>query len=133
MVMLVEPLVRALQAIRAAQQAAGGERLPVIMFSPAGGPDSVACSGAGAVAWRGALVRALRGGDQRFIDAYVDEEVSMGDYVLSGGELPALTLMDAVARLQPGCCMTRLRTNKTVFLTVCSIVRITVAPNIDPA
>jgi tRNA (guanine37-N1)-methyltransferase len=40
--------------------------------------------------------------DQRFIDAHVDEEVSMGDYVLSGGELPALTLIDAVTRLQPG-------------------------------
>jgi tRNA (guanine37-N1)-methyltransferase len=40
--------------------------------------------------------------DQRFIDAHVDEELSLGDYVLSGGELPALTLIDAVARLQPG-------------------------------
>jgi tRNA (guanine37-N1)-methyltransferase len=40
--------------------------------------------------------------DQRFLDAEVDLEVSLGDFVLSGGELPALALLDAVARLQPG-------------------------------
>ncbi|MDE1997363.1 MAG: tRNA (guanosine(37)-N1)-methyltransferase TrmD [Burkholderiales bacterium] len=103
MVMLVEPLVRALQAIRADQQAQGGERLPVVLFSPAGRPltqsrvESLASS-PGAVL----LCGRYEGVDQRFIDAYVDEELSMGDYVLSGGELPALTLIDAVARLQPG-------------------------------
>ncbi len=42
------------------------------------------------------------GVDQRFIDRHVDLELSIGDYVLSGGELPALVLLDAVARLQPG-------------------------------
>jgi tRNA (guanine37-N1)-methyltransferase len=40
--------------------------------------------------------------DQRFIDRHVDEELSLGDFVLSGGEIPALALLDAVARLQPG-------------------------------
>jgi len=40
--------------------------------------------------------------DQRFIDRHVDLELSLGDFVLSGGELPALALLDAVARLQPG-------------------------------
>jgi len=40
--------------------------------------------------------------DERVIDRYVDEEWSIGDYVLSGGELPALVLMDAVMRLLPG-------------------------------
>ena len=40
--------------------------------------------------------------DQRFIDRHVDVELSLGDFVLSGGELPALALLDAVARLQPG-------------------------------
>ncbi len=103
MVMLVEPLVRALQAIRADQQAAGGERLPVILFSPAGRPLTQSrvqtlAQSAGAVL----LCGRYEGVDQRFIDAYVDEEISLGDYVLSGGELPALTLIDAVARLQPG-------------------------------
>jgi len=42
------------------------------------------------------------GVDERVIDALVDEEVSIGDYVLTGGELPALVLIDAVARLVPG-------------------------------
>ena len=40
--------------------------------------------------------------DQRFIDAYVDEEISLGDFVLTGGELPAMCVADAVARLVPG-------------------------------
>ncbi|MEC7284530.1 MAG: tRNA (guanosine(37)-N1)-methyltransferase TrmD, partial [Pseudomonadota bacterium] len=40
--------------------------------------------------------------DERVIESHVDEEVSIGDYVLSGGELPAMVLMDAVARLVPG-------------------------------
>lgn len=103
MVMLVEPLARALAAIRADQAAEGGSRLPVILFSPAGKPlaqprvEALAAS-PGAVL----LCGRYEGIDQRFIDAHVDEEISLGDYVLSGGELPALTLIDAVARLQPG-------------------------------
>ncbi len=40
--------------------------------------------------------------DQRFLDAHVDEEISIGDFVVSGGELPALLLIDAVVRLLPG-------------------------------
>ena len=40
--------------------------------------------------------------DQRFIERYVDEEWSIGDYVLSGGELPAMVLMDAIIRQLPG-------------------------------
>lgn len=103
MVMLVEPLVRCMRAIRADQSAGGAPRLPVILFSPAGKPLTQQrvqqlAEGPGAVL----LCGRYEGIDQRFIDAHVDEEVSMGDYVLSGGELPALTLMDAVARLQPG-------------------------------
>ena len=43
------------------------------------------------------------GVDQRIIDAFNMEEVSIGDYVLTGGELPAMVLVDAVARLIPGC------------------------------
>src|SRR5690606_38238336 len=101
MVMLVEPLVRALEAIRADQGPA--QRTPVVLFSPAGRPLTqervqrlAASSGAVLLCGR------YEGIDQRFIDAHVDEEISLGDYVLSGGELPALTLIDAVARLQPG-------------------------------
>ena len=103
MVMLVEPLVRCLSAIRADQQAGAAPRLPVVLFSPAGKPLTQQrvqqlAEGPGAVLVCGRY----EGIDQRFIDAHVDEEVSLGDYVLSGGELPALTLIDAVTRLQPG-------------------------------
>jgi len=101
MVLLVEPLERALAAVRAAR----GEEVPapLVNFSPAGTPlrqDRVAgfAAGAGAVL----LCARYEGVDQRFIDAHVDVELSVGDYVLSGGELPALLLLDAVARLQPG-------------------------------
>ena len=41
--------------------------------------------------------------DQRFIDTHVDVQLSLGDFVLSGGEIAAMALLDAVARLQPGC------------------------------
>lgn len=103
MVMLVEPLVRCLRTIRADQAQAHGPRLPVVLFSPAGRPLTQQrvqqlAEGPGAVL----LCGRYEGIDQRFIDAHVDEEISLGDYVLSGGELPALTLIDAVARLQPG-------------------------------
>lgn len=43
-----------------------------------------------------------KGVDQRFVDAFVDEELSIGDYVVSGGELPAMVVIDAIARLLPG-------------------------------
>jgi tRNA (guanine37-N1)-methyltransferase len=99
MVMLVEPLERALQAVRAD----AAERLPLIHFTPAGAPMTQArvqslAAGPGAIL----LCGRYEGIDQRFIDRHVDEEVSLGDFVLSGGELPALALLDAVTRLQPG-------------------------------
>lgn len=40
--------------------------------------------------------------DQRFIDKYVDEEISVGDYVLTGGEIPAMAIIDSITRLLPG-------------------------------
>jgi tRNA (guanine37-N1)-methyltransferase len=48
------------------------------------------------------LTSRYEGVDQRLLDAHVDEEISIGDYVLSGGELPAMVLLDAVIRLLPG-------------------------------
>lgn len=103
MVMLVEPLERALAAVRAAQLEAGAPPTPVLLFSPTGAPLTQArvealAAGPGAVLVCGRY----EGIDQRFIDCHVDEELSLGDFVLSGGELPALALLDAVARLQPG-------------------------------
>ncbi len=101
MVLLLEPLERALAAIRTDR--AEAVPAPLVNFSPAGSPlrqDKVAgfASGNGAVV----LCARYEGVDQRFLDARVDLEISIGDYVLSGGELPALALLDAVARLQPG-------------------------------
>src|SRR3989338_1278083 len=42
------------------------------------------------------------GVDQRFIDKYIDEEISIGDYVLTGGEIPAMAIIDSITRLIPG-------------------------------
>ncbi|MGZ5892760.1 MAG: tRNA (guanosine(37)-N1)-methyltransferase TrmD [Caldimonas sp.] len=101
MVLLVEPLERALAAIRADRAEAAPA--PLVNFSPAGRPLHQAAVEAFA-AGAGALLLCARyeGVDQRFIDRHVDLELSLGDYVLSGGEIPALALLDAVARLQPG-------------------------------
>jgi len=101
MVMLVEPLERALQAIRT--ERAETEPAPLVHFTPTGdrldqGIVDGFANGAGAIL----LCGRYEGVDQRFIDRHVDRELSLGDYVLSGGELPALVLLDAVARLQEG-------------------------------
>ncbi|MCW5658607.1 MAG: tRNA (guanosine(37)-N1)-methyltransferase TrmD [Burkholderiaceae bacterium] len=99
MVMLAQPLQRALAAVRADR----GGAAPLVHFTPTGRPLTQAiveefARGDGAVL----LCARYEGVDQRFIDAEVDLELSLGDYVVSGGELPALVLLDAVARLQPG-------------------------------
>jgi tRNA (guanine37-N1)-methyltransferase len=101
MVMMAEPLQRALSAVRA--QRADGQAVPVLHFSPAGRRLDQAlvqefAAGPGAVL----LCGRYEGVDQRFIDTQVTQEISLGDFVLSGGELPALALLDAVARLMPG-------------------------------
>lgn len=101
MVMLVEPLLRALTAVREARSEA--EPAPVVHFTPTGQRIDQAvvremASSHGAVL----LCGRYEGIDQRFIDRQVDIELSLGDFVLSGGELPALALLDAVARLQDG-------------------------------
>ena len=114
MVMLAEPLQRALAAVRADRdravdpapgRVAALSALPVLHFSPTGQPLTQALvqqladvAGPGAVL----LCGRYEGIDQRFIDTAVTLEISLGDFVLSGGELPALALLDAVARLQPG-------------------------------
>jgi tRNA (guanine37-N1)-methyltransferase len=101
MVMLVEPLQRALLAIRTARGEA--TPAPVVHFTPVGRRIDQAvvdefAAGPGAVL----LCGRYEGIDQRFIDRHVDIELSLGDFVLSGGELAALAMLDAVARLQPG-------------------------------
>jgi len=98
MVMMVEPLR---QAIAAAKAAAPGSR--VSYLSPQGRRlDQAAVRRMAAEPGLILLAGRYEGVDERLIDAYVDEEWSIGDYVLSGGELPAMVLMDAVIRLLPG-------------------------------
>ena len=103
MVMLAEPLTRALAAIRADRADRDGPAPEVVHFTPTGRRLDQAlvrqvASGPGAVL----LCGRYEGLDQRFVDAHVTREISLGDFVLSGGELPALALLDAVARLQDG-------------------------------
>lgn len=101
MVMLAEPLEKCLQAIRA--ERAEPEPVPLVLFSPIGQPlqhDAVQAwsDSAGAIL----LCGRYEGVDQRFIDRHVTHQISLGDFVLSGGEIAAMALIDAVARLQPG-------------------------------
>lgn len=103
MLMMAEPLARCVRAVQAARRAAGLPERPVVMFSPTGTRIDQAtvqrfAGGTGAIL----LCGRYEGIDQRFVDAMVDEQLSLGDFVLSGGELPAMALLDAVARLQPG-------------------------------
>lgn len=103
MVMMAEPLWRCLQAIRTGRAEADGARAPVVLFSPIGQRLNHAM----ATGWSesaGAVLVCGRyeGIDQRFIDACVDRQISLGDFVLSGGEIAALALLDSVARLMPG-------------------------------
>lgn len=103
MVMMAEPLVRCLAAIRTERGEAVASQAPVVLFSPIGEPLNHAAvvhwsTSAGAVL----LCGRYEGVDQRFIDAHVDVQISLGDFVLSGGEIASMALLDAVARLQPG-------------------------------
>ncbi|MDC6166310.1 tRNA (guanosine(37)-N1)-methyltransferase TrmD [Paucibacter sp. XJ19-41] len=104
MVMLVEPLERALAAVKAQRQAQGGEAAPaVIHFSPTGRRIDQALMQELAQGQGGVLLCGrYEGIDQRFLDRHVTLELSLGDFVLSGGELPALALLDGIARLQDG-------------------------------
>jgi len=98
MVMMVEPLREALRDARAA-----APQSRVLYLSPQGRRlDQDAVREMAAESGLVLLAGRYEGIDERLIEAYVDEEWSIGDYVLSGGELPAMVLMDAVIRLLPG-------------------------------
>ena len=103
MVMLAEPLLACLQAIRAARAEAPQAQAPLVLFSPIG----QRLDHGGVQHWahsQGAILLCGRyeGIDQRFIDSQVQQQISLGDCILSGGEIAAMALLDAVARLQPG-------------------------------
>ncbi len=99
MVLKAEPLFAAVEHIRAEQ----GSPAAVILTSPDGRrfthADAVRLSGLGHIA---VLCGRYEGVDERVRAHLATEAISIGDYVLSGGELPALVIVDAVARLVPG-------------------------------
>ncbi|MCE9789483.1 tRNA (guanosine(37)-N1)-methyltransferase TrmD [Shewanella chilikensis] len=99
MLMMVQPLRDAIHAAKAA----AGEGAKVIYLSPQG--RKLTQQGASELAQSSKLILVCgryEGIDERIIQTEVDEEWSIGDYVLSGGELPAMTLIDSVSRLVPG-------------------------------
>lgn len=105
MVMLAAPLTQAIAAAKAAQRVAGVAAPWVIHLTPAGNPlkharvaELAQAPAAGYVLVAGRY----EGVDERLVEREVDEELAVGDFVVSGGELPALMLVDAIARLQPG-------------------------------
>jgi tRNA (guanine37-N1)-methyltransferase len=103
MLMLPGPLEQAIAAAKSAQIAEKGNAGRVIYLSPQGAPlthDAVV-----RLAEQESLTLLCgryEGIDQRLIDRCVDEEISIGDFVVSGGELPAMLLMDAIIRQLPG-------------------------------
>ena len=103
MVMMVEPLRRALSASRAASIAVMGETVKTVYLSPQGRPVTQALLQETAES-RGLILVAGRyeGIDERLIERDIDEEWSIGDYVLSGGEIAAMVVIDGIARLLPG-------------------------------
>ena len=108
MVMMPEPLESAIDAAKARQAATGSARSRVIYLSPQGAPlthqrvmrfvQDSAQHGEGLVL----LCGRYEGIDERLIERCVDEEISIGDFVLSGGEIPAMALLDAIVRQLPG-------------------------------
>ena len=103
MVMMAEPLMRAIDAARRRQREGGVARPKVVLMSPQGERLSerlvrelVEEDGLILIAGR------YEGLDERLVEQAVDREISIGDYVTSGGELPAMVVIDCVVRRLPG-------------------------------
>lgn len=110
MVMMPEPLEAAIASARRRQLDAGVVRSKVVYLSPQGAPlthrrvmQFVQVQQEGDAA-EGLILLCGRyeGIDERLIERCVDEEISIGDFVLSGGEIPAMALLDAIVRQLPG-------------------------------
>lgn len=103
MVMLAKPLEATINAAKARQAALGLSAPRVVFMSPQGKPLThervMALKDEPGLVILCGRYEAV---DQRLLDRVVDEEISLGDFVLSGGELPAMALMDAVVRQLPG-------------------------------
>lgn len=103
MVMLAEPLEKAVKSAREHQKSCGIETAVVIYLSPQGRPLThkrvMALKEKPGLILLCGRYEAI---DQRLLERCVDEEISVGDFVLSGGEIPAMALMDAIIRQLPG-------------------------------
>lgn len=102
MLMKPEPIVRAMEAV-IDQGKASKDKPHRIYLSPRGKRlTQTKVEKLAKKNWLILLCGHYEGIDQRIIDGWIDEEVSIGDYVLTGGEIPAMVLVDAVARHIPG-------------------------------
>lgn len=103
MVLYAQPIADCLRAVQAQCAAQGRARPHVVFLTAAGRPyneeKARELAGYDAVTL---VCGHYEGIDQRFIDECVDEEISLGDFVLTGGEIPAMAVADAVCRLVPG-------------------------------
>jgi tRNA (guanine37-N1)-methyltransferase len=103
MVMMAEPLAKAIRSAGQRQLSCGVKAKRVVYLSPQGVPlKQRRVKELGKYDGLVLISGRYEGVDERLIAAEVDEEISIGDYVLSGGELPAMVLMDALIRLMPG-------------------------------
>lgn len=103
MIMQADPIARCLDAILAQHEADGLPRPRICFLTPAGRPyDQEKAKELTQLSGLVLVCGHYEGIDQRVIDEYADEEISLGDFVLSGGELAALAVADSVLRLQPG-------------------------------
>lgn len=103
MVLTVEPVYNALKNIVGRRPEAGGRRTRIILLSPQGEKFQQKTAKRLAKSSRLVLICGhYEGVDERVREHLADEEISIGDYVLTCGELPAMVVIDAVARLVPG-------------------------------
>ena len=103
MVMMADPLAKALRAGRQRQVSCGVKRTRAVFLSPQGRPlTQHIVEELGRYEGLVLLSGRYEGVDERLLDAEIEDQISIGDYVLSGGELPAMVLMDALIRRIPG-------------------------------
>ena len=103
MVMMAGPLSKAMQSARARQRSCGVNRSRTVYLSPQGRRlDQELVEELSGVDGLVLLAGRYEGVDERLIELEIDDEVSVGDYVVSGGELPAMVLIDSIVRRIPG-------------------------------
>ena len=111
MIMKIEPIAAALDAL-----VTDGDRARVILTDPRGEPFSQAKARELAAEEHVVILCGrYEGVDERVREHLVTDEISIGDYILTGGELPALVMLDAIVRLQPGALGDEIATEKDSF------------------